>query len=169
MSSKISHEFLFTIKASESNDLPTPFTRILYAMRDLQAAKKDIDIDHVIVLESISSNEDFNYVVKFDLNMTGDGLLRHYFFGLSRGNKIFQKNDLEIVGRINTNCDAALMKFHPGKWMPIGEKSVEMYDKILAAYSNTEDAIPPPKDYKHITSFGDKKLLKDFLCKLRSG
>ena len=116
MSSKISHEFLFTIKASESDDLPKPFTRILYAIRDLQEAKKDIDIDHVIVLESIGSNEDFNWVLKFDLNMTGEGLLRHYFFGLSRGNKIFQKNNLEIVGRKNMNCDAALMKFPVGKW-----------------------------------------------------
>ena len=53
MSSKLSHEFLFTIKASESDDLPKPFTRILYAIRDLQKAKKGIDVDHVIVLESI--------------------------------------------------------------------------------------------------------------------
>ena len=116
MSSKISHEFLFTIKASESNDLPKPFTRILYAIRELQEAKKDIDIDHVIVLESIGSNEDSNWVVKFDLKMTGDGLLRHYFFGQSRGSRIFLKNNLVILGRTVTNCDTVLMKFHPGKW-----------------------------------------------------
>ena len=54
MSTKISHEFLFTIKASESDDLPKPFTRILYAIRDLQTAKKGIDMDHVIILESMA-------------------------------------------------------------------------------------------------------------------
>ena len=101
--------------------------------------------------------------------MTGEGLMRHYFFGLSRGNKIFQKNNLEILGRTVMNCDTVLMKFHPGKWQPCGEKSIEMYDNIRAAFDNTEDVIPPPKDYKHTTSFGDKKLLKDFLYKLRSG
>ena len=45
----------------------------------------------------------------------------------------------------------------------------EMYDSIKAAFDNTADIIPPPKAYRHKDSFGDKKLLKDFLCMLRSG
>ena len=89
MSSKISHEFLFNIKALESNDLPKPFTRALYAINKVLEAKKSSAVEHMVILESIDSNKDFNMVVKFDLDMSKDGLLRHYFFGLSRGNKIF--------------------------------------------------------------------------------
>ena len=146
-----------------------PFTRILHAINEILEAKKSVAIEHMVVLESKDSNEDFNMVVKFDLDMSRDGLLRHYFFGLSRGNKIFQKNALEIVGRTTVNTDAMLMKYKPNKWQPVGEKSQEMYDEILHAFSNDDDAILPPKAYKHTTVFGDKKMLKDFLCKLRNG
>ena len=55
-------------------------------------------------------------VVKFDLAVEGSGLLRHYFFGVSRGNRIFLKQGLEIVSRNNANTDSLLMLYKPDKW-----------------------------------------------------
>lgn len=54
MSSKFSNEFLFTIKASESDELSEPFTRALYAINEVTEAKKEIVIESVVVLESIN-------------------------------------------------------------------------------------------------------------------
>ena len=44
-----------------------------------------------------------------------------------------------------------------------------MYDEIKKSFAESGDAIPPPKTFRHKVAFGDKMMLKDFLCKLRNG
>ena len=61
------------------------------------------------------------------------------------------------------------MKYDLNEWATDSIESDGMYKNIRSAMDNSHSQIPLPSGYKHTAPHGLKKMLNDFLAKLRLG
>ena len=76
MSTPPSHEFLMILQATEQIQGPSPLERILKAVNDSLAAKKEQVLDHAIILEGLTVENQGKHILKFELVMNGPGIKR---------------------------------------------------------------------------------------------
>ena len=94
---------------------------------------------------------------------------RQYFKLLGRGHKIFRTYGIDICNVHTKSTDTVLMKFDQNVWAPIDIDSKKLYDEMCDAFASALFSIPPPTTYRHTTVHGLKKMLNDFLTKLKLG